>query len=726
MSLRILGLVTAGALGTLAGLGASLGSDTSAAAVATNDHWAFKPVTDPQPPEVRNRRWLNNDVDRFILARLEAAGRPPALSADKRTLIRRATFDVTGLPPTPEEVERFLRDTSPRAFERLVERLLASPHYGERWGRHWLDVVRYADTAGENSDFPIPQAYLYRNYVIDSFNSDKPYDQFLREQIAGDILPADSQAVRNEQTIATGFIALSRRFGGGAGEAHLTIEDTLETTGRAVLGLSLGCARCHDHKHDPVTMQDYYRLYGVFGSTRYPHPGAELKNRQADFVPLLPQEELEARTKPFREALEAADTEIARLQKETELLHKQGLNTTNANADLEAARRRRTQLLEAPPDVPMAYAVTEGAGTNARVQLRGEPSQPGAEVTRGFLKVLGGQTLPPGCAGSGRLELAGWLTARTNPLTARVMVNRLWQHHFGRGLVATPNDFGTQGRRPTHPELLDWLASRFIESGWSIKAMHRLILNSAAYQQTSVISDQSSVISNQYPEVSDAAEGQAIAVTGKTMGSATNTSSLNTESLITDYFSPFSRQRLDAEQLRDALLAVSGELDPAPGGAHPFPPEHKWAFTQHAPFDAVYESKKRSVYLMQPRIRKHPFLALFDGADPNASTGERGVTTTPLQALFAMNDKFAHEQAAAFARRLLREEVEDRFRLERAYLLGFARRARPEEVRESLACLEAVRTQWRTNGIPPEVQALQAWSSVARALLGSNEFLFID
>ncbi len=717
-SLRTFGLVLVGALSPLAGQGAALGSDATPAAVVTNLHWAFEPVSDPRPPEVRHRRWPNNDVDRFILAKLESDRRLPALSADKRSLIRRATFDVTGLPPTPEEVERFLKDTSPRAFERLVERLLATPQYGERWGRHWLDVVRYADTAGESSDFPIPQAFRYRNYVIDSFNSDKPYDQFLREQIAGDLQPASSQAVRNEQTIATGFIALSRRFGSGEGVPHLTIEDTLETIGRAVLGQSLSCARCHDHKHDPVTMRDYYGLYGVFSSTRYPHPGSEVKNRQANFVPLVPQAEFEARTKPFREALEAAGAEIARLEKEAATLHKQGLSTEAANTDLEAAKKRRAELLASPPDVPTAYAVAEGASTNARVQLRGEPSQPGAEAPRGFLKILGGQTLPAGCLGSGRLELAGWLTAPTNPLTARVMVNRLWQHHFGRGLVATPNDFGIQGRRPTHPELLDWLASRFIESGWSFKAVHRLILNSAAYQQASVIS-------NQYSVFSDAAAGRVVAADGR-FYSTVGTGSLNTDSLITEYFSPYPRRRLDAEQLRDALLAVSGELDQAPGGAHPFPPEHTWAFTQHAPFDAVYESRKRSVYLMQQRIRKHPYLALFDGADPNASTGERGVTTTPLQALFAMNDKFAHEQAAAFARRLLREREEDRSRVERAYQLAFARRARPDEVRETLAFLDAVRTRLRTNGIPAEAQSLRAWSSVARALLGSNEFLVID
>ena len=324
------------------------GGKSSAPPSPAAQHWSFQPLADPAPPPVRLRRWPRNDVDRFILAKIERAGLTPAFPADKRTLLRRASFDLTGLPPTPEETERFLRDTSPGAFERLVERLLASPRHGERWGRHWLDVVRYADTAGDNSDFPIPQARLYRDYVIAAFNRDKPYDQFLREQIAGDLLSPATPEQRSEQTIATGFIALSRRFGNVGGEQHLIIEDTLETMSRAMLGLSLSCARCHDHKHDPLTMEDYYGLYGIFASTRYPHPGSEAKNRQADFAPLLPPDEYEARLDAHRARYEAARTNFTRLEKEIATLQKEGFGTDALQAELNAVRQHLAELSVLP------------------------------------------------------------------------------------------------------------------------------------------------------------------------------------------------------------------------------------------------------------------------------------------------------------------------------------------------------------------------------------------
>ncbi|MEY2408392.1 MAG: hypothetical protein QOF48_1062 [Verrucomicrobiota bacterium] len=617
----------------------------------------------------------------------------PAFRADKRTLIRRVTFDLTGLPPTPDEVDRFLADTSPRAFERLVERLLASPHYGERWGRHWLDVVRYADTAGENSDFPIPQAWLYRNHVIEAFNRDQPYDQFLREQIAGDLLPAASQTVKNERVIATGFIALSRRFGSGAdGEPHLTIEDTIETLGRSVLGLSLSCARCHDHKHDPVSTADYYGLYGIFASTRYPHPGSEMKNRQEGFVPLVPSEEVDAKLRAHQQKFTAINIEIARLEKQMVLLKKEGFNPAALQSEYDDAWKRRDELGASPLDIPTAYAVTEGSATNAHIQRRGDPGQPGPAVPRHFLNLLGGDRLPENCEGSGRLELSKWLTSPTNPLTARVMANRIWQHHFGRGIVATPNDFGTHGQYPSHPELLDWLATRFMESGWSIQQMHRLILGSATYQQASVAANPAALSDKPDPG-------------GRLLGK-------------------FPRRRLDAEELRDALLSVSGQLDLTPGQAHPFPPEHTWEFTQHFQFNAVYETPRRSVYLMQQRIKKHPFLELFDGADPNSSTAERGVTTTPLQALFTMNDRFAHTLAAAFAGRLQRERPSDPSRVERAYQLTFARRPTGIEMSEALRFLD--RARHSTALAESEAAERRAWGSYARVLLGSNEFIFLD
>jgi hypothetical protein len=684
-------------------------------------HWAFQPLQAPSLPAVRNQRWPHNALDRFILARLEAAGLSPSLAADPRALMRRATFDLTGLPPRPEEVDAFLRDRSPRAYEKLVERLLASPHYGERWGRHWLDVARYADSSGDNSDYPIPQARFYRDYVIASFNRDKPYDRFLREQIAGDLLPAVSAAQTNEHLIATGFLALSRRFGAGMKDTeHLMIEDTLETLGRAVLGLSMSCARCHDHKHDPISMQDYYALYGIFASTRYPHPGSEPQTYQTNFVPLQPLPETEAPIKPMRDKLDALDNELDRLHEQITLLEKEGLSTKELDTAYDKLDREADHLAIDLATFDTAYAVADDKPITARVQKRGEPWNLGEEVPRGFLKILGGQKLPPDCSGSGRLELAQWLTAPANPLTARVMVNRIWQHHFGRGLVETPSDFGTHGRPPTHPELLDYLARRFIDSGWSVKAMHRLILHSATYQQSSRVPVKSeSVISR--------------SVLSGSVGVPSD--SLDTDLLITDSLNTapdntllarFPRLRLDAEQIRDALLAVSGDLERAPAGPHPFPPAHTWNFSQHIQFNAVYETRHRSVYLMQQRIAKHPFLAAFDGADANASTAERGVSTTPLQALFLMNDPFAHAQAERFAQRLLRESPTDPERIHRAHLLAFGRPARADDIREGLAYVHAFRKKLADTGRAAGQCVLQAWSSYARALLGSNEFLFVD
>ena len=660
----------------------------------TKPHWAFQPLRPAVLPVVRNPRWPQTPVDYFMLARLELAGLEPAPAADKRAWLRRVTFDLTGLPPSQEEINAFLRDRSAESFDKVVDRLLTSPLYGERWGRHWLDVVRYADTAGDTSDFPIPQAWRYRNWVIDAFNRDQPYDEFLHEQFAGDLLPAGSQDQRNKQTIATGFVVTARRFSAAEpASKHLTIEDTLDTTSRAVLGLSLSCARCHDHKYDPITMEDYYSLYGIFDSTRYPHPGSEPIPRPSGFVPLIPREEYDALVLSHEQKVRENDAVIARIEAQMNALQAEGFKTGDLQKEFDAAWSRRDALAESAPKVEMAYAASEGMITNSQVQPRGEPLlAQGPPMTRRFLKLFGGRALPAGCTNSGRLELGRWLTEDARALTARVMVNRIWQHHFGRGLVATPSDFGTRGEPPSHPELLDWLAARFIESGWSAKAMHRLIVLSAAYQQ-------SAFVENPRAEELDAKN-----------------------SLLWR----FPRQRLDAEQIRDALLLVSGKLDLEPGGPHPFPPEDTWKFTQHFPFTANYESDKRSVFLMTQRIVRQPLFALFDGADASAGTAARAATTTPLQALFAMNDKFVHAQAAAFAARLLAWPGHDRERVDRACQLAFGRPARPEEIHEALAYLARAEVRLASSESSPEVQRLAAWSSYARALLGSNEFMFID
>jgi cytochrome c553/uncharacterized small protein (DUF1192 family) len=667
--------------------------------------WSFQPVKDPPPPAVKQAGWPLGDIDRFVLAKLEDKGLTPAPVADRRTLIRRATFDLTGLPPTPEEIDAFLADPSPNAFATVVDRLLASPRYGERWGRHWLDLVRYADTAGESADYPVPQAHLYRDYVIQAFNDDKPYDRFLTEQLAGDLLPAADEEQRKRQVIATGYVAIARRFSVNPESAqHLTIEDTIDTLGRSVLGLTVGCARCHDHKFDPIPTTDYYALYGIFDSTRYPFPGSEEDRRQHGFVPTIAQSQVDEIVKPFKERIAAIDAEIKRLQDErTEVKQadKQADGKPAAGAegaklrtreqikhDLEEARKRRTALLDEMPPIPDAYAVAEGDGHDVHVQKRGEPDKQGELAPRGFLSILGGQRLPSGTTGSGRLQLAGWLTDRTNPLTARVLVNRLWQHHFGAAIVATPSDFGTRGRPPTNPALLDHLASRFMAQGWSIKAMHRAIMNSRVYQLAS------------------AGDQRNLAI------DAVNESQWR-----------FNRLRLDAEEVRDALLAVSGRLDLSPAGAHPFPAQKTWNFTQHAQFSAVYDSRHRSVYVMQQRIKKHPFFAVFDGADTSASTAERLVSTTPLQALYLMNDPFVFAQSEAFAERVAAAHPGDeRGQVAAAYPLALGRPATAAELDAAVAYLARFR-ETAGGAIPAKHPEL---SSYLRAVFASNEFMFID
>ena len=645
--------------------------------------WSFQPLAHIAPPAIHDRSWLRTPVDRFVLARLEAERLKPVGPADKRTLIRRATFDLTGLPPSPDDVDAFVADSSPAAFAKVVDRLLASPAYGERWGRHWLDVVRYADTAGETADFPVREAYRYRNYVLESFNADKPYDQFLREQIAGDLYAAEAPPQRYEELVAaTGFIAISRRFGfDSENYQHLTIQDTIDTLGQSVLGLSLGCARCHDHKFDPVSTADYYALYGIFNSTRYAFPGSEETKRPRDFVPAMPPPNAQ-RLKQARDAeLSAVCARLEAAKKRPGLSYRVVRELTARKADLEAR------------DVyPVLYAVAEGEPRNARIQLRGEPTRLGPEVPRRFLEIFGGDPIPTAEKGSGRRILADCLTRRrAASLAARVMVNRIWQHHFGYGLVRTENDFGVRGARPTHPELLDFLAGRLIESGWSIKTLHRLILHSQTYQ------------------LSSAADAAAVKRDPDNR-----------------WLSHLRPQRLDAEEIRDSLLWLGGNLDRSVGGPHPFPPVETWGFTQHAPFSAVYETNRRSVYLMTQRIKRHPFLALFDGADTNVSTAHRDMTTVPTQSLFLMNDPFLHAQSLRFAERLIASATDEQQRMTCAFRWTLARPPDLGEQARSAAFLARYRRELAAGGVSANEIQRVAWAAFARTLFARNEFLFVD
>ena len=616
------------------------------------EFWAYQPVHDPELPAVKMDSWVKTPLDRFILAKLEALGVPPAKPADKLTLLRRVTFDLTGLPPTPAEADAFLADDSPRAYETVVNRLLESPHYGERWGRHWLDVVRYAESTANDANAVMRYAWRYRNYVIDAFNCDLPYDQFLIEQLAGDLLPpTDSIETNTRRIIATGYLMIGPKALAETDKEQSRldiVDDQIDVTGRAMLGLTLACARCHDHKFDAIRTTDYYALAGIFRSTE-----------------------------PFQNEV-----------------------------------RNATMWWEFP--VPqgdgqesiMVMAPKETLPRNLRVHLRGNRFTLGPIVPRRVPQVVctvspatldEAGAVDPNQTDSGRLELARWIASPENPLTARVMVNRIWQHHFGRGLVATSGNFGTRGEPPSHPELLDWLASRFVESGWSVKAVHRWIVLSNTYQQSGFAD----------PKAQKAdAEGL--------------------------WLSTFPRRRLSAEELRDAMLAVSGQLDRVPGSNESGEFLVGKAENINAmimpnrvsaddPFYTTFA--KRSIYLPIVRNMLPDVLALFDAADPNGVTAQRNETTVASQSLFLLNSPFVREQSLAFAERLLSDSSHtDEQKIDLAHRLAFGRTASAEEQSAAKEYLAAYLKAISKSNNPQ----LAAWQSYCQTLLCSNEFMYVE
>ena len=844
---------------------------------AENSLWSLKPIKKIIIPNNENTNWALNSVDEFILRKLSAESLSPSARANRRSIIRRASYDLTGLPPRPETVRDFLNDPDDDAisFAKVVNKLLESKAYGEKWGRHWLDVVRYADTAGENSDHPVEDAWRYRNWVIQSFNNDMPYDQFVREQIAGDILAVGKKGKEFvDNTIASGYLAIARRFGHDIDKRmYLTYEDVIDNLGKTFLGLSIACARCHDHKHDPITSADYYALYGVMASSRLPFPGCEPKQQPRDLVALVtddvieenkvweeklkklqhdlienPKKELikvasesyrmlseghlpvgksvDLSSDPIKinirksEAIQisiapngnhGADTTLIELKikhqnnsvkqewttqdlvdiltkgnplnsnnatwyfldigpkgprllnEKEEAINGQGtlkkwsigglpsVAINNGNDPIKAWTKipARSFFVHPSADSPVAltwispvtgkiaielkiadghafgdgviwqlqhfanhkihssyeklsidkegiakieehknkkpisktdyaYAVAEGTPKDYPIHNRGDAKDLGPIVKRRFLTVLGGDILGDKNS-SGRLGLANKIVSSKNPLTARVMVNRIWAWHFGRGIVQTLNDFGNHGTLPTHPELLDYLAKEFINGGWSIKKMHRIIMNSATYQQS-------------------AQSGTGI-----------------------KYYAGFERRRLNAEEIRDSILLHSGMLDELPGREHPFPPKSKWNFSQHAPFADEYFTSKRSVYMMRKRNRISSFFSLFDGPDPNASTANRSQTTVPSQALYFMNDPFFHDcadQLSANIRAIGPDE-----RLEYAYQLLFSRPANKTD-HEDFEAFAKVMAPKISND--PEEQDTEIWRSYSRILMSSNEFLYLD
>ena len=679
---------------------------------ADRAHWAFQPVVRPKLPVVKQAAWPKSPLDTFILAGLEAKGRGPGVPANREVLIRRVTLDLVGLPPTLAEIDAFVRDASPRAYETLVDRLLASPHYGERWGRHWLDLARFAESDGFEHDAARPNAWRYRDYVVRAFNADKPYDRFIREQLAGDeLFPGDPDA-----QIATAFNLLGPDMVDSADQVQRrrnTLNDMTDTTALALLGLTVGCARCHDHKFEPIAQRDYYRLQAFFTAAKFRHDlpvptAAESRAHEMAMAAYSEQTkavqtQIFALEEPQRKTL--FERKLAKLSPEAQAAHgvpKEQRTTEQENQVLETAhlvavaakeigaamkkpdRDRHAVLLAElkpfpkPRPLPATLALQNGAPAKTHVLHRGDYNQPGDEVRAGFPQVLSGV----GAAASEpaenvRAPLAHWVASEAHPLTARVMVNRIWQHHFGRGLVGTPSDFGTHGQKPTHPALLDWLAAEFTGRGWSVKAMHRLMLLSATYQQASTVAA---------AEVVRDPENRL--------------------------YGRMNRLRIEGEVIRDSLLAISGELNLKVGGPGVFPPIPKELFEGAKGWIASTDPRdhtRRSLYIFARRNLRFPFLEVFDAPDNNLSCSARERSTTAPQSLTLLNAEEVLAAAARTAERLTEAADSPEGRVTLAYRLIIGRPPTAVERRLSV-----------------EFLARSPLSELCRGLFNLNAFVYVD
>jgi mono/diheme cytochrome c family protein len=645
------------------------GIGVAGAATHGQSFWSFQPVSNPAPPPVKNGAWSHSAIDRFILAKLEDKGLTPAPDADKATLIRRAYFDLIGLPPTPGEIETFINDDRPGAFAALIDKLLASPHYGERWGRYWLDVARYGeDQAHAFQPRLYPNGFRYRDWLVKALNRDLPYNRFILEQIAGDLLDGPD---RSDRLAALGLFACGPVYYGDS-KKHDQYADRIDTLTRGFLGLTVACARCHDHKYDPIPTTDYYALAGVFASTEYVE------------IPAAPKEQVEAYNKA-QAAIQAKGNEItsflraeaARLKQKVtgnQLKQIERMLPADAKAKVQALRAELKRLeKDAPAKYPVIHTLADASRpTDMPVFIRGNAETPGPKVGRRFLSALSGEHVAFQ-QGSGRLELAQAIANKDNPLTTRVMVNRIWQHHFGRGLVASCSNFGTLGDRPSHPELLDWLARRFVESGWSIKTIHRAIMLSATYQQSSQFNSQGF-----------------------------------TRDPDNTLLWRMNRRRLDVEAWRDAMLAVADRLDQTIGGP---------SISLDVP-----SNHRRTVYAAISRHDLAWMLRLFDFPDPNITSSGRVETTVPLQQLFVLNSEFMVKNAEAVAARLCvstRPAAHDSDRIRQAYLLLYGRPANDRELDLGLAYL-------RSTEPPAASPGPSRWQRYTQALLAANEFLFVD
>ena len=687
-------------------------------------HWAYQPVREPAVP--KGSAWATSPVDAFIVEGWKAKGLSPVADADKRTLLRRVTFDLTGLPPTTAEVEAFEKDGSPEAFEKVVDRLLASPAFGETWARHWLDVARFAESTGKTVNFSYPQAWRYRDYVIAAFNADKPYDQFVKEQLAGDLMKSDDPKVTAERLIATGFLALGPKTlneRNGLKFELDTADEQIDVTTQAFLGVTAACARCHDHKFDPISQAEYYSLAGIFRSTETCYGTVRFINAQrvssllplpADGKPVVAVDKLtDAERKGIEEQIQRVKDTVKSMKDPTQQFLTSGqIGLLQAKLDAYHADGHPKLLamgVRDKPAGPEPRAPRGGGGFagftydgqkavgDSPLFTRGEADQPGdSRIPRGTPVVLTGTPVKMPAAASGRLELAGWIATKENPLTARVMANRVWLHLFGRGLVSTAADFGLAGHPPTHPALLDHLAGRFVADGWSVKKLVRSLVLTRVYR----------------------------------LGSTADRKALEVDPDNTLLWRMTPR-RLDAEMLRDAILAVSGQLETKPPVGSVVAKSGEGPVSQfgpggNRPLAAVNDPQNvhRSVYLPVIRDNLPESLALFDAADPSLIASDRPRTTVPAQGLFLMNNPFVLRAADATAEKLLMPEGGESDRIRGAFVRFFARPATDKEVTSAEAFLKAYRSQLNKDGVRASQQDREAWSAFCQALFASAEFQF--
>jgi hypothetical protein len=689
-------------------------------------HWSFRPLAEAPAPRVKNNAWPRSDVDRFILAKLESEGLSPVADADKPTLLRRVFFDLVGIPPTPVDIESFLADDAPDAFVKTVDALLANAEFGQRWGRHWLDVARYADSNGSDENFTYYDAWRFRNYVIRAFNADKPFDRFLTEQLAGDLLPFRTQEERDQNIVATGFLVVGPKVIGATDKEQLlvdAIDEQVDTIGKAFLGLTIGCARCHDHKFDPISARDYYALAGIMASTETIH-GNLLNRRDLTGWNLHP---LGPGGQAAYDAFLAHEKTLDGLLKEQKGLQatREGLKKENkpaaqtktseenpqANLDFKTERERiEAQLAELDrkisdlkknpvPRPPLAMSVNdhERPGPMA-ICVRGDAHNRGETVRRGFVSTITPNPPEIDTNVSGRAQLADWLTSSQNPLTSRVAVNRIWQHLFGQALVGTPDDFGTRGERPSNPELLDYLAQRFMRQGWSAKRLIRDLVLSRTYQ-----------LSSSFNRAAAARDPE------------------------NRWLWRMNRRRLQAEALRDGLLAVSGQLDPSPAESVVAELGAQATGVGVKPRNHV-RSVRRTIYLPVIRNDLPALFQLFDFGDSLSVNGRRSTTNVAPQALFMLNSPLVFEAATHTAEIVLEGcDLADEHRLlDGLYVRILGRPPRHDEIEPSLelvhaAMLHSAGSETAASKSAADGMArVRAWAILSQVLFCSTKFQYLD